>query len=645
MNLDDYFAALPPKECVDACNGRISKFYMYLDASGRWNVLSNSYRAYYRPTLNLGQTLRFGDKGQFMDVTVNHYRNLIEHAVGMVVNQRVEYAPKAINTDHKSQAQTILAKGLLEYYQRANNFDQVIYKMVRDGFMYGESFMYLGWDVDRGAVVDVDLDTDKLLREGDLKVRIFNTVDVVRDIHRQPDQDHSWYILCERVNKYDLAIQYPHLAEKIKAANDVRSSAAFQYTYNPDLWSVGMASEDYCLKYTLIHKKCPTLPEGRLLEFIDNNCILLDSPLPYDDLPIHRFYISEQEGSPFADTHAWGLLPLQDNVDRLTSAVVTNNAAFAVQSILLPEGAQISEDALNEGLLVLKYKGDKKPEALQLTASAPETYQLIDSMVQNMEKLLAVGAVARQDESAFKTSGSALALLQSTALQFNHQIQAHYVFMLESVGTSILSILRQYASTKRVAVISGKQNKQYLREFESKDLEGIQRVYVDLGNPVMRTIAGNYELATTMVNQGMVKGVDQLVEVLSTGRIEPIYEGESAELMLIRSENENLANNVMQPVLITDNHPLHMREHLVVLANPTDRANPELLQACLDHIQQHVQNLQMMPPELAMIHGIQLPMPAAPVEGEGQMPADPAQEALPNMPNMPTNPMTGEPAE
>lgn len=635
-----YFATLNPTECANACMSRADSWYLFLSSSGQWARLQNAYVTYHRPGINLTQTPRFGDKGQFLDVNVNHFRNLVEHAVAQVVSQRVEYAPRSMNTDYKSQAQTILAKGLLEYYNRTNNFDQLNYRMVRDGFIYGESFLYLGWDAAKGEVMRMDPTTGVAYREGDINAKIFNTVDVIRDPRNPSNLPPAWYILVERVSKHDLMAQYPAKAEQIAAYSSEKRPMAFQYVYNTWVWSSSENWHDFTVKYTLVHRKSPAVPEGRILEFISPECILFDAPLPYDELPVHRFYISDWEGMPVAYTHAWDAIPLQDQYDKLMGAVTTNNAAFAVQSILLPEGAQISEDAVNEGLLVLKYKGDMKPEALQLTASAPETYNLIDRYERKMETILAVGSIARNDPEAFKTSGSALALLQSMSAQFNQQIQNHYIFYLEKIGSGIISILKRFASTKRVALITGKNNQKYLREFQGNDLEAVQRVYVEIGNPVMRTIAGNYELATTMVNQGIIKSVDQLTEVLSTGRIEPIYETEQAELMLIRSENEKLANNLPQPVLLTDKHDLHIQEHLCVLANPNDRENPELLQAALDHIQEHIQMLQVLPPELAMIRGIQLPvMPEV-------TPADvpqAGQPSAPEMPEMPTNPATGEP--
>ena len=58
-------------------------------------------------------------------------------------------------------------------------------------------------------------------------------------------------------------------------------------------------------------------------------------------------------------------------------------------------------------------------------------------------------------------------------------------------------------------------------------------------------------------------------QVLSTGRLEPITNSLSSELLNIKSENEALARGEPPVMVILDDHKLHAREHRSVLANPT----------------------------------------------------------------------------
>lgn len=641
--MEQYFAKKSAPDCVSDCLERKDDFYEYLSASGQWKLLLNSYNAFHRPGLRQGEILRTGDDGEYLDICSNDYRNLIEHAVAMITAQRIAFEPKAANTDYVSNAQTILSRGLLEYYHKTKGLEQYVYEIVRDGFLFGEGFLVTDWNATAGDVINYDPVTETPQFEGDLEYRIYNTVDVIRDCYAPMNKPRSWYILRDRVGRYDYIEKYPHLADKLDGASDATGPWDAMFLYNPVLWN---RSKDYITVYTLVHVKTPAVPEGRLLHFLDSECIFLDTALPYPMNPVHHFYLSRQEGSPFAYSHAWDTLPLQDAQDRLLSAVVTNNAAFAVQNITIPNGANIATDIIGGGLRAIRFNGDKKPEPLQLTQSAPETYNLIRDLQNRMQVIMAINGVTRGTPDENLKSGSALAMVQSMSVQFQQQITAHYVLFLEAIGTSIVKILQTFADSTRVALITGKNNRQYLKAFKGDDLNLIQRVYVDLGNALVQTIAGRTELATTMVNQQMIKTPEQLLEVMTTGRLEPILESEQSQLMLIRSENEHLSNGEMQPVLMTDDHRLHILEHDAILCSPEARINPAIVQATLDHIQQHLDQMAAMPPILAMLRN-QPQLTSGPMDMAGI--ASGAEDA-PDMPEMPSlpgsdlpfNPQTGE---
>jgi len=59
-------------------------------------------------------------------VNCNSYRNLIQHIIVNVAGQRPEFNPRASNSDHRSQAQTILAKGILDYVMQAKGLEAAL---------------------------------------------------------------------------------------------------------------------------------------------------------------------------------------------------------------------------------------------------------------------------------------------------------------------------------------------------------------------------------------------------------------------------------------------------------------------------------------------------------------------------------------
>ena len=235
------------------------------------------------------------------------------------------------------------------------------------------------------------------------------------------------------------------------------------------------------------------------------------------------------------------------------------------------------------------------PSALELLKTPSEVFNYAKQLVQDMETLIGVNSVSRGNPEASLESGSALALVHNQSVQFSQALQQSYVQLLEDIGNAVVNILKRYANTKRVALITGKSNRTKLESFTGEDLMGVSRVMVDLGNPLTRTTAGRINIAEQLMNQGIIKNPQQFLEVLTTGRLEPMYESEMAELNLIRAENESLAEGGDSAIVIrTDNHQLHIQEHLSVLATPEARQDPARVQAVLDHVAQHEQELQII---------------------------------------------------
>jgi hypothetical protein len=366
---------------------------------------------------------------------------------------------------------------------------------------------------------------------------------------------------------------------------------------------------------------------------LTDSIVLFDGPMPYRDLPVYRIVPGEVLGTPYGYSPMFDLLPLQDSVNSLYSAALTNNHAFAIQNILVPEGANINTSQLAGGLTVLNYDPKVgKPEPFQPTATPAETYNLIATLIKEMETISGVNSVSRGNPEASLRSGNSLALVQSLALQFMSGLQQSYVQLIEDVGTGLINMLKDFAQTPRVASIVGLSNRAYLKEFKGADLELVNRVLVDLGNPLAQTKAGRAEMANNLLQYQKITP-EQYFTILKTGNLDVMTENIEKELILIRGENEALVRGDSVIVTALDEHILHIKEHRGVLADPDLRRDPELVARTLEHINQHLNELRYGDPSTLQVLG-QQPIPPPPPPGqEGMAPIDPAQtiEGVPPM--------------
>lgn len=590
-----YWAA----ESQENIGGKILDKYIswkqILRDTGIIKELRKSYKATYGTSeiKDAGESLRA--------IHVNNYASLQRNLHVMVTSQRPAWQPRAINSDLESQASTELASGILDYYMREKNVENKLNRATELALMLREGWVVLDWDVNAGETIAVDEENQTPIFEGDISVQVYAMPDVCRDIYRRDHSGHKWFIIREFRNKYDLAETYKDLGEKILSLQtDVRDDADFEL--NP--WFVNRrfeTSSDLVPIYKLYHEKTPALPEGRLTIIADKDLVLFDGPLPYQRVhcyPIATTYVHDM---PFGHSNLFDLLPLQDALDMTTSAILTNQAANAVQNFQMQKGTGIKVTNISDGMRILEVdsKQGQVITPLNLLQTSPEVFNFTNMINDWMQRLVNVSDISRGNAPA-SMSGTAMALLQQQSLQFNSGLQLSHTKLLEHVGTGIIELLQDFAEEPRLAIIAGKTNQSLMKYFSGQDLKGINRVIVDTANPLTKTAAGRVEIANQLLQTpGMIKTPEQYLGVLTTGNLEPLYEYDRSRQHLTKSENELLMSGQPVQALLTDDHAVHALEHSCVANNMEARKNPQIMQNVLAHIQEHIDLAKQMTPEMA----------------------------------------------
>ena len=664
MSVDPvYFANKPKDEIGEALYDKVKDWYRDVEVSGIYSRMRKSYHSYYGFNGDdhmSSEIYQSGIQGELSLMKVNHYRSLLQNMLVMTTSQRPAMDARAINADYKSLAQTVLANGLLDYYMREKRLERYLKKATEISLVFGEGYLRLEWDATAGTEYTIDPETGQMRYSGDLKFSTLTPIDVVRDLHRNDSYEDDWVIVRHLKNRYELAAKYPELKEKIFSINSVdRDEVLFLY---PKM----MQNTDLVPVYEFYHKSTDAVDGGRQVVFLDADIIIYDGPLPYDSIPVYRIAPGDFIGTPHGYTVGFDLLAMQDAVDTLHSTIVTNQSTFGVQNVMVPKGHDLSVSQLSGGLNLIEYdpigQGAGKPEVLNLTYTPPEIFNFVNILVQTMETISGVNSVARGNPEANLRSGNSLALIQSMALQFNSGLQQSYTQLVEDVGTAIIDTLRDFATVPRIAMITGKNNRSELKEFKGSDLSDIDRVVVDMGNPLAKTIAGKTEIANNLLQQGLLSSPQQYLQVLQTGQLEPLINSEQSELMLIKQENEKLSDGQGVRAIATDQHALHILEHRTVLASPEarDPRNADIQRATLQHIQEHIELLKNTDPNLLALIGQQPIQSAPPEPAQGDPltnpeaaaananaevlagPLPPQTQDIASLPSLPEDPLTGQ---
>ena len=607
---DTYWAADEDKQKVlKALDERLDKWFEYVKNSNLMQLWRQAHNASYAGMRAGGRIGKTGDNLEYSVMRVNHFGNLKQHILTMVTGQRQYFEAKATNADHKSQAQAIIATSLVETVMKDKDLEFISQQAVEFALSYGEGWCYKEWDFNAGDVT-AEMPDGKPQKSGDIKYHVLHPIDVARDPTRLGPNHHDWYIIRTPANRYNVLADHGESEDDKMAILQApaRTESEESRPTLVDVQSMANVDSDEIWVYTFFHRKCSALPEGRTIRFISPNMVLEDGPLLYPEMPLYRMASQEVAGTSLGYSGTMDLLPLQQAMNAVVSTVVTNLANFGVQNLWAPENSKFSIEEIKGGLKLIT-GGSAKPETLDFISIKPEVIRFLDLLEKWLETLSGVNSVARGNPEASLKSGSALALVQSQAIQFVALIQKAYIRFLENVATGTVKDFQLFADEPYIIIITGKDKAQNMKEFTKDDISLISRIQIQVGNPLSGTIAGRVNMVEQMGNLGLIKTPEMYLQVVSTGRIEPATESSGAEMLLIKSENEQLAKGYEVHAILLEDHPAHMKEHMAVLASPSARQEPAVVKATSAHLAEHHKLWREAPPDLLMALGIKPPQP------------------------------------
>ena len=636
--VSEYFALRPSTECATTCQEIIDGYYVESERSGRTALYRTAWYDYNEAFLVKGNLYRKGSQGEQTGITINNFRNFITHKLVMTCQQRLSYEPQAVDGTHESLEQVRLAKGLLNLYTDRSDIDLdgILRSATEYCLLFAEAFVACLWDQTKGKTVALDTDTGSLVPEGDISLKVYDPLSIIRDVYRSDSCSDQWIILKEEANKVDLAVEYPQYETDIMAGSldAVYKDRQIYPAYSP--------LSDIIWVWTFFHERTSAVPNGRMMKFISDRIILDDGPLPehYTVIPVHRMAANSLIGSPWGYSNSWDSLPVCNAVSRLYSTVLTNNITFGLQHILIAKDSGFTEAQLGTGLTALEYDASKgaayKPEALNLTASAAESYKLIDLLNQTAGTLMGINEVTRGNPDLIlkgAQSGAALALMSTQSIQFNSDLAKAYQNLAERVGTAIIKILAKKSVVPRQGKVMGMSGKMYSKQFKGDDLSKIDKVSVKTGNPLSQTASGRLQIAEGLLAGGFLKNRQDYLQVVETGNLDPMLESYDSEIALIKDENDKMGNGQIPDAIVTDDHITHILEHKVILASVEARQNPQLVIAVTKHIQSHLDFLAGNAQ-----HGPMNPIIASLLNQPSLPPGTPSQEVLPPFKPAPAKP-------
>jgi hypothetical protein len=592
-----------------------------------------------------------GEQGELVKMFVPQARSLIRDIVTIVTKEKLSFNALAERRGTDVVQETRLGNSLSNQIVDDEGVDQKGSILTEQALVDGLSFLKSSWQTDKGQ-----LWTSKAgrgLYSGGIQISNLSILDVRWNWRMSDWQTVPWAEAKVKKNRWDLVAQFPKLSREIQALPPADDSA----THESGLTTVD--DDDMVNVYEFYHRPCAAMPNGRMLFYSDQRTIYHDGKNEYGSIPIEPMIPERINKFLLGHPMFSNLLPAQEMLDHGFSAIATNQSAFAVQNILSPRGANLSVHDI-AGMNFISYTpqnipGGGKPEAMQLTQSAPETFKFIDLLHSHMQQIAKISGALRGAPPPGVTSGTAIATLTTNAIEFISSTAGSYKDCIERTMMHSVNGYRKFATVKHIVFMAGRGFETYKKTFVGKDLDPITKIKLVRSNPLMQTVTGRSDLADRLVKNKLVKSTKDYVGVLEGEPLNKLYATELSESDLIESENELLTQGKgleEVPVLASDDHPEHLRKHSALLNDPYVRTNSNRTKAVTDHMFEHYSKAKDTDPFLmAMIRTGMMPEggpppppgagpggpgPSGPQRppqlpgdaGPGNQPAAPAQDLL-----------------
>lgn len=697
---DVYFAAEPIDKIGNAILAKVNPYYSYGLLGPMGAVQAKAWMYFYGfgvEGLHASVVGRAGDIGELARVRVNHFRANVTNLVSLATAAPIQWEPQAAGWGAREVQEVKIAKAYCEHMWHNKSVNRYANLAAEASIAQAEGFIHQEFDPTKGEIYGYEDIGGKEypVRTGDLVYENLQTQDVLRDPSAPSWLALDWVLCRTWRNRYEEAARWCLDAMRQGASErevadlrdrilDAPQMAFANLTWTNPYGASGMTvtpwNSDLIEVWRFYHKPGAVLPMGRDVRMLGDGYVLDFRNLDIGQFPLARVSPGEVFNTPFGYTPAYDTLGMQEVYDSLQSARATNHTTLGVQSIAVEAGTRFDAEAYG-GMATYEYpKGGKPPQPLQLTQDPSTMQNSLNDLKGNMSVVMGID----QAEASDRTSGSAIAIEDAKVLRKAGQFQKSFYAAVQDTGTISLKMIRAHATMPLKISLVGENKAAMVQQMEvDKDSIGsVDRVFVNIGTALSQSEGGRMQLAQTIAQMKPDDvSAKQLIEIATTGRLEPLTETTEEQYILIRREAELLSKGQNTPALIWDDHLLHGKENSSVLADPTLRKDPNVVKAVREHLHMHYSLYFGVPPEQVLtdpLYGVRMmtlcgqvppppappgmpgsvmgPNPAAatpppaggemdatqpPAQGTPEAPPDRVNGGAPKPAQQPTNPLTG----
>jgi len=526
---------------------------------------------------------------------VNHLHDMTETRISQLsrVKPSIDVLPSNDEYEDRSAARTV--KYLIDHLWYLNNIDDLRQKMLRNAFIFGESYCFVLWDKSKGDLHPGYLKGKALglieeseysedVRIGDITYQ----VEVPWRVLLQRKKDIKDVEYCFRVSveaTETLKKDYPELDKKIKTTENVRMFDTEQLTQT--------LLEEQTVVYEMYHKHTKHCSKGYYVKFTKD--VLLEKdilPFSHGNLPFIRFTDMDLPEKLNGVSTYELVAPIQRMHDNLSTLLAKNIYLMGHAKWVMPRGA-CKVDSLGNDNTIIQYQGPVPPQMIQVRPNPPEAYNFRNMLRDEMGQIYGVQGVSRGAPPQGITAAVALQFLNEQEQERNSTTVIKHNDMIKDLAKMTIAVCGDYYDSDdgRMVRIVGKNNKYNIKHFDAANLHKSYDVRLQLGTGLPESKAGKLQrIVEIMQMKPDLLSNERWVDLLDLGDSEKMNSLITVALRTAESENEDILQGkfVSDPEDFED-HIIHWKVHTKAVQDRSfkEECPPLYRQELLEHIAIH----------------------------------------------------------
>lgn len=414
-------------------------------------------------------------------------------------------AMRPVTSDQEDHRRADAADRVVRWAIRHYTMQEKVDQLTLHTLLYGTGLLKTVWDSTRGSIIHFDEESGDVKLEGDISI----TIPFIWNIYIDPDAktwDEAKYVIERIYMDYDEACaRWPDKKDLLQQAridreghsshgnSSSKESVLQDAHYNAvellEYWEKGLPTNGYLGRYCITTtngdeiEKCRPSPfrfkqPGAVSKIED-----LDIPDEVKEARIKK--LPEQASLPYhiltdidIPNIVWGrsfieyASQLQDNLNRLDTAVLDNIQAHGTARMIIPADAEVSEDALsNSPWDVTRITTNQPPYFMSAPSLMPEMTSSRVNLIQGINDISGVNEAMFGQQSR-EQSGASMQYATNQGNMIRRRIFNKYVLAVESIYKSILNLVCRHWSVSRVIHVLGKEKALEAVDLKGTDIDG-----------------------------------------------------------------------------------------------------------------------------------------------------------------------------